>query len=112
MIGQHFVRILTTVSSEEYARRISIELVEQQLAACVQRTPIHSVYRWSGRTCENSEFQLAIKTCMCCTNSIKSLLSTNSPYEITQILVCPILDGDLAYLQWVQDNVSCSNKRL
>lgn len=104
----HFVRVLATISCETLARKIAIELVELRLAACVQRAPIISVYRWHGQKCENSEMELAIKTCTCCVNAVKELVRKESSYEITQILVCPILDGNAEYLQWLQSNIACN----
>ncbi|MDE7317298.1 MAG: divalent-cation tolerance protein CutA [Helicobacter sp.] len=104
----HFVRVLATIANETLARKIAIELVELRLAACVQRTPIISVYRWKGQKCENSEIELAIKTCTCCLGAIKEVLHKDSSYDITQILVCPILDGDEKYLQWLQSNIACN----
>ncbi|MDE6978849.1 MAG: divalent-cation tolerance protein CutA, partial [Helicobacter sp.] len=104
----HFVRILATTANETLARKIAIELVELRLAACVQRTPIISVYRWKGQKCESSEIELAIKTCTCCLNAIKKVLHEDSSYDITQILVCPILHGDEKYLQWLQSNIACT----
>ncbi|MDE6044793.1 MAG: divalent-cation tolerance protein CutA [Helicobacter sp.] len=107
----HFVRVLATISCETLARKIAIELVELHLAACVQRAPIVSVYRWQGHECENSEIELAIKTCACCVNAIKELLRKESGYATTQILVCPILDGDTDYLQWLQSNIACNQNK-
>ena len=104
----HFVYILATISCETLARKIAIELIALRLAACVQRTPIISVYRWKGQKCENSEIELAIKTCACCLNAIKEVLHKDSSYDVTQILVCPILDGDEKYLQWLQSNIACN----
>lgn len=106
----HYVRVLTTLANETIARKISIELINLQLAACVQRTPITSVYRWKGSVCENSEFQLAIKTCACCVKSIQDFLNEYSGYEVTQILVCPIQDGDAQYLKWLQSHIACNKK--
>ncbi|PSP82853.1 divalent-cation tolerance protein CutA [Halobacteriales archaeon QS_1_68_17] len=37
-------------------------LVEQRLAACVNRTPIRSVYRWDGEIHDDEEVLLLAKT--------------------------------------------------
>ena len=55
--------VLSTVGSEEEARKIAHHLVEQQLAACVNIVPkIESVYRWQGKVESNREYLLLIKT--------------------------------------------------
>jgi periplasmic divalent cation tolerance protein len=50
--------ILTTTDSEAEADGIARSLVEVRLAACVQRWPIESVYRWKGAVEQAGEFAL------------------------------------------------------
>lgn len=41
---------------------IATTLVEEQLAACVNRVPCQSVYRWEGEIHEDDEIILLVKT--------------------------------------------------
>ena len=56
------VVFMTSANADE-ARRIAHELVERQLAACVQILPeIESVYRWNGEVQRETELLLLAKT--------------------------------------------------
>jgi periplasmic divalent cation tolerance protein len=44
------------------ADEIARTLVAEQLAACVNRVPVESVYRWKGEVHEESEVALLAKT--------------------------------------------------
>jgi len=55
--------VLTTVGTPEDAEKLSQELVERRLAACVNIVgPIRSVYRWCSEVHSDPEFLLVIKT--------------------------------------------------
>ena len=44
------VSVYATLASDEEARRIGQQLVEERLAACANvLAPCHSIYRWKGR---------------------------------------------------------------
>ncbi len=58
-----YVQVLTTVSSEEDAKRIADDLLDRRLAACVQVVgPIASRYRWQGALEQAQEWQCLVKT--------------------------------------------------
>ena len=55
--------ILTNCPDEATADRIARTLVEQRLAACVNRlAAVHSIYRWHGAIEQASEVPIFIKT--------------------------------------------------
>ena len=88
------------------AQLIANQLVQDQLAACVQIIPqIQSVYEWKGEVCNDQESLLLIKTSEHriteCVERLKSL----HPYEVPEIVS---LNADEStslpeYLQWVRD---------
>ena len=51
-----------TLNTAEEARKISLELLEQRLAACTNWFPISCAYRWEGKIVEEPETVLIIKT--------------------------------------------------
>ena len=58
-----FIQVVTTVGSEEDARRIARELVEERLAACVQVVgPVSSTYWWEGVVETETEWLCLIKS--------------------------------------------------
>ena len=54
--------VQTTLPDEESAARLAQTLVGEGLAACVQRTAIHSVYEWDSKVCDEPEVRCDIKT--------------------------------------------------
>lgn len=56
------VEMQITCGSVDEADRIAALLVERRLAACVQRLPIRSTYRWQGCVEHDDEILLLVKT--------------------------------------------------
>ena len=58
-----FIIVLVTVSSAGEGERLAQALVQERIAACVNRVPgIQSVYRWEGKIEQAAEELLVIKT--------------------------------------------------
>lgn len=51
-----------TLDSEEMAKKISLDLIENRLAACTNIFPVSSVYRWDGEIQQDREAILIVKT--------------------------------------------------
>lgn len=51
-----------TLNTGDEARRISLDLLDSRLAVCTNWFPITCMYRWEGRTTEEPEVALLIKT--------------------------------------------------
>ena len=56
------IAVLTTIDSLEQARAIANMLVDRGLAACVQISPIESVYSWEGSVQMEDEYRVFAKT--------------------------------------------------
>jgi periplasmic divalent cation tolerance protein len=101
-----YVQVLTTVSSEEEARRIADDLVEHRLAACVQVVgPIVSRYRWQGEIEQAQEWQCLAKTEAALYERVEAAIRESHSYEEPEIIAMPIAAGSAGYLGWVSDNV-------
>jgi periplasmic divalent cation tolerance protein len=101
MENQHVV-VLTTADSDDVALRIARGLVEQRLAACVNVIPrITSVYRWKGRIQEDEERLLVIKSARRLIPQVRSEIRRLHSYELPEVLVLPIQEGDPEYLAWL-----------
>lgn len=95
----------STVDSEKEAKKIAKALVEGRLAACVNIVPqITSVYEWQGEICEEGEFLLVIKTRSERLDELKAALEELHPYDVPELIACPIIDGLPDYLKWVMEN--------
>jgi periplasmic divalent cation tolerance protein len=100
------VQVLTTVSSEQEAERISAALVDRRLAACVQVLgPILSRYRWQGKIEEEREWQCLAKSEARLFGQVEAAIRELHSYDEPEIIATPILAGSAGYLAWVSENV-------
>lgn len=94
--------VLSTAGSPEEAARISHELVERRLAACVNRVPgVTSVYRWRGAIEESAEVLLIIKTAAEKLPALEAALRELHSYEVPEFLVLQVAAGSRPYLDWL-----------
>ena len=93
--------VLTTIPSETAAHDLAQALVAARLAACVQITAVHSVYRWQDAVEQAREWQLQIKTTPAHWPALQALVRAQHPYELPELLCLPVAGGDAAYLAWV-----------
>jgi periplasmic divalent cation tolerance protein len=96
---------LTTCPDESSARQIAQALVQERLAACVNRLPgIHSTYFWDGRLQEDGE--VLLKTTAAQLAAIEARLAELHPYELPELLAWPATHGNERYLDWVRSGVA------
>jgi periplasmic divalent cation tolerance protein len=96
--------ILTNCPDEATAERIARTLVEQRLAACVNRlAPAHSIYRWQGAIEKAVEVPLLIKTTRERYPEMEATIRALHPYSVPEIIAVPIAAGYAPYLRWVED---------
>lgn len=97
-----FTVLVTTVSSEESARKLCDESVSSRLAACAQSEgPIQSTYWWRGIKENAKEWRVVFKTQTALVKKLSELIKSLHPYEIPEIIHWTI-DGSKPYLEWIQ----------
>jgi len=102
LLDQSAILVLCACPNEPGALDIARILVEEGLAACVNRVgPVTSVYRWEGQLCEESEQLLVIKTARACYEALEMRLKALHPYEIPEIIAIPVVAGSSQYLAWL-----------
>ena len=100
---------LSTCPDAETAARIARTLVEERLAACVNRVPgIQSIYRWQGEINDDAEVLLVIKTTRERFGALRARLSELHPYEVPELIALEIADGLPAYLDWLVRETAAS----
>ena len=98
------VVVFITVGSREEARRIADALVGQRKAACVNIVPeVNSIFRWEGKTEDESEILLVVKTRMELFTEVVDLVKGIHSYEVPEIIALPIVDGNPDYLSWISE---------
>jgi periplasmic divalent cation tolerance protein len=98
----HPLLCLSTCPDAVTATRIARALVEERLAACVNRLPgIQSVYRWQGKVVEDAEVLLVIKTTSERFEALRGRLVELHPYEVPELVAIEVGGGHRAYLDWI-----------
>ncbi len=95
--------VQTTTDDEETASQITNILLKENLAACIQSHMIQSSYRWKGKIENSKEIILNIKTRYSLFEKIKQKIEENHNYEVPEIIVIPILNGNGKYLRWIDE---------
>jgi periplasmic divalent cation tolerance protein len=96
--------VLINCPDDDVANRISRTLVEQGLAACVNRlAPVASVYRWQGSVERATETPLLIKTTRQRYPEVEQAVRALHPYEVPEIIAFAVERGFAPYLRWVVD---------
>lgn len=94
--------VLTTTVSADDASRIATALVEQKFAACVNIVPgVRSIYSWEGKTVEETENLLVIKTTGQRIEELRTSLLAMHPYDVPEFLVIGVDEISDAYRAWL-----------
>lgn len=93
--------LLTTVASRDDAARIANLLIDEKLAACVQLLPIESFYVWDGKTQNENELLLLIKTRAALFEPAITRIKSVHPYTVPQIVGTQFLAAFQPYLAWI-----------
>lgn len=100
---------LSTCPDVETAARIARVLVEERLAACVNRLPgVVSTYRWQGEIHEDAEVLLVIKTTRERFEALRARLLELHPYELPELVALEMAEGLPAYLDWLARETTAS----
>src|SRR5262245_36745899 len=101
-----FIVVYVTTGSAQEGDKIARTLVEEQLAACVNRTaPVQSIYRWQGNVEQNQEELLMIKTRRELFPALNRRIRELHSYAVPEIIGLPVLEGDRDYLRWLGEQV-------
>ena len=101
-----FIVVYVTVGSSDEADRFARALVEERLAACVNRLgPAHSIYRWQGQVEQSEEELLIIKTRKGLFHRLKKRVEELHSYSVPEIIALPIVEGSEVYLKWLGEQV-------
>jgi periplasmic divalent cation tolerance protein len=87
------------------ARRIAKEVVDLRLSACANiLPPVHSIYRWQGKTESADEVLTMFKVPASTYAEFEAKLRSSHPYDLPEIIACKIDKGLPQYLRWVVDS--------
>jgi periplasmic divalent cation tolerance protein len=99
--------VFCTAGSESEASLIARALVERRLAACVNVLPgISSTYRWQGAVKTDAEWMIIVKTRRDRFEEVSRAIRELHSYEVPEIVMLDIADGDAAYLAWIDASLT------
>ncbi|MCX6694618.1 MAG: divalent-cation tolerance protein CutA [Methanomicrobiales archaeon] len=94
------VVVLSTAPAAE-AGEMARALVGRHLVACVNITPVTSIYRWEGAICEEGECLMVIKTTQAKLSEVVQAVAEIHPYKVPEVIALPVIGGAGPYLAWV-----------
>ncbi len=97
--------VLITTPSRIEAESLTTSLLRANLAACVNLLEVSSYYWWKGEIEDVNETLMIIKTKLKLADSIVRFVRTHHSYEVPEVIVLPIIQGNKAYLDWIGDTV-------
>lgn len=98
--------VFCTFPDLEKARSIGAQIVEEQLAACVNLIPaVESIYRWQGVVETSTEVLAILKTTVDVFPRMACRLQELHPYEVPEIIAFPPDQVAEPYAAWVKDSV-------
>ena len=102
-----YILCLVTIDDPEKAALIARNLVEKNLAACVNIVPeIRSVYSWKGQICDETERLMFIKSRRDLFQDLRDAIRALHPYEVPEIICLDIDQGLPEYLRWIDDSTA------
>ena len=87
------------------SEKIAKALVEERLAACVNVAQVRSYFFWEGKSCDEAEELMIIKTETKLVERLKARIKELHSYELPEIIIVPIAGGDERYLSWINQSV-------
>ena len=96
------VQVQFTIDDAARGAAIAELLLEERLAACVQRCgPIRSRYRWQGAIEEAEEWLFLCKTTDARVDALVRRVADLHPYDTPEIVATEVGGGLDRYLSWV-----------
>lgn len=95
--------ISTTIDSKTKAVEIARIIIQSRYSNSVHVTKHYSCYRYKKKTNEAIEYKLEVKTIINNKDYIISLIKEHHDYELPEIIITLIIDGDKASMEWIED---------
>lgn len=106
LMDAEFLLVICTCPDDGAATAVSTALVEERLAACVNRiSGVRSRYRWQGHVETDDEVLLLIKTRVGLYAEVEQAIHRLHPGETPEVIAIDLAAGASAYLDWIRDSV-------
>jgi periplasmic divalent cation tolerance protein len=102
--------LISTFSDETSLINLSrIVVNEKKICACVNYTPVKSIYRWRSVLQHDNEFIAFFKSTEDHTEELKSEIKKNHSYELPEIVIVKMNDISPEYLNWIYYSTHSEN---
>jgi periplasmic divalent cation tolerance protein len=98
-----------TLNTADEARQISQVLLEKQLAVCTNWFPITCAYRWEGKTVEEAETVLLVKTQPGYRSAVEQVIREHISYTNFIAEIAPESVNE-SFLKWLNTEVPIAPK--
>ncbi len=100
------ILVFSTAPDMESAKEIARLLVIERLTACVNLVPgITSYYWWEEEVKAEEEVLMIMKTSRAKFKDLELRIKEIHPYDIPEIIACPIKEISEDYLKWLLSEV-------
>ena len=112
MRKQDLIVVVTSVGTEDQALDLAHALIRNRQAACVNLVPnVHSIYRWKGRVCDDTEYLLLIKTRASEFEAVRGTIQQINTYELPEVLAYRVDESSDGFASWISKMTEHPKKR-
>ena len=98
--------VMITAPDARQAKEIGTFLLQNHKIACCNIVPsVQSGFWWKGKLEYEQESLLICKTRSAALPALMELVKSVHSYEVSEIIVLPIIDGSGDYLQWIGEEI-------
>ena len=109
---QELIVIVTSVGTEDQALDVAHAIIRNRQAACVNILPnVHSIYRWKGRVCDDTEWLLLVKTVASQFDSVLQTIQKVNTYELPEVLAYRVDHASDGFGNWISRMTERPKKR-
>ncbi len=102
------VIVTTTCSSQEEAEKIARLVLAERLAACIQISPVSSMYWWKDNIESENEYLLNFKSNRFFFDRLVLKIKENHSYEVPEIIATEIIMVDRSYADWLESELAAT----
>lgn len=106
MSDEEFCEVIVTAPDADWLAGLAESLIEQRLCASAHIVPVRTIYRWQGAIEKAGEARAFLRSRRAHVDAIVRVVTDRHPYEVPNITIIPIVDGNPAYLDWIRDSTS------
>jgi periplasmic divalent cation tolerance protein len=100
------MRTVYVTAPPDAAGEIARTLVEERLAACVNRVDCRSTYRWDGEVVDDDEELLLAKTTVDGVDALVERVLDLHPYDVPCVETFEAADATDPFAEWAEDSVA------